>query len=56
MELDDKDIQAIKSLIKKEIEQVEREGEAIVIDPGIAFLSAEEKYEDYLKSLLKKLE
>ncbi|MEA3515161.1 MAG: hypothetical protein U9R34_06795 [Nanoarchaeota archaeon] len=54
MALEKKDIDALKALVKKEIEIIDKEGSTI-LHPGIAFLSTEERYEDYLKDLLKKL-
>jgi len=41
-------------LVEKELKQVEEEGEDI-LRPGIVLLRGEEKYEDFLKALLKKL-
>ena len=55
MALEKRDIDMLKALVKKEIDIVEKEGSTIILHPGIAFLSSEERYDDYLKGLLKKL-
>ena len=54
MNLKKRDIEVLKALVKQEIKEMEKESSGI-LRPGIAFLSTEEKYEDYLKDLLKKL-
>lgn len=54
MSLEKKDIEVLKALVKQEIKEIEKESSGI-LRPGVVFLSAEEKYEDYLKDLLKKL-
>ncbi len=54
MNLEKKDIEVLRALVKQEIKEIEKEGSAI-LRPGVVFLSAEEKYEDYLEELLQKL-
>ena len=54
MALDKRDIDVLKTLVKKEIKEFEKEGSGI-LRAGVVFLSTEEKYDIYLKELLKKL-
>lgn len=54
MNLEKRDIEILNALVKKEIERMDKEGSTI-LRPGVVFLSVEEKYEDYLQNLLKKL-
>lgn len=53
MTFDDKEKELLKLLVKKEIEEFEKEEKTPIRD-GI-FLEAEHNYDDFLKEVLKKL-
>ncbi len=55
MDLNKKDKEMIKEILKKELAEVKEEGSNI-LRPQIAHLAAEEKYEDYLEKLIKKID
>ena len=54
MTLNPKDREYLKILVRRELEHFERE--KIVTDESIVFLGGEQKYEDFLRAVLKKLE
>jgi hypothetical protein len=54
MELTKQEKEAMKYLLQKEIKELEEQEEEI--RPEVGFLAAEEKYDELLKTLLKKLE
>lgn len=45
----------LKELVKERLEKVKAEGDTIVHHVHPQFLAVEEKYEDFLENLLKKL-
>ena len=53
MTFNDKETELLKLLVKKELEEFEKEGKTPIRD-GI-FLEAEHKYEEFLEGVLKKL-
>ena len=53
MELTNQEKEALKYILQKEIKEVEEQGEEI--RPNVSFLAVEERYEDLLKLLLKKI-
>lgn len=55
-EITDKEKELLKLLVKKEISDIEKEEKTIAQQDFIGFLSAEEKYDKFLKNLLRKLE
>jgi len=54
MELTNDEKTFLKSLVEKELERFEAE-EDTVIFKNPSFLASEEKYEDFMESLIKKL-
>jgi hypothetical protein len=55
MELDKNEKILLKHLVKKEIEEVEKQ-EGDIMAPEIPLLEIEEKYDMFLKKLLEKLD
>jgi hypothetical protein len=53
MAFDEKEKELLNLLVKKELEQFEKEGKTPIRD-GV-FLEAEHRYDDFLKEVLKKL-
>jgi len=52
-----KEKQAVKFLIKKELDEFEKQKETLEeFRPEVNFLAVEEKYDELLKEILKKLE
>jgi hypothetical protein len=45
----------LKLLVKKELESVDAEGKTVLIEDNPSFLATEERYEEFLERLLKKL-
>jgi len=45
----------LKEMVKQTLEKVKKEESTIVHHEKVSFLAAEEKYEDFLERLLKKL-
>ena len=52
MTFDDKEKELLKLLVKKELEEFEKEGKTPIRD--CIFLEAEHRYDDFLKEVLKK--
>ena len=56
MSFDEKEKKLLKLLVEKEIESLQAEGETVFISEDHPnFLAGEEKYEEFLERLLKKL-
>jgi len=45
----------LKELVKKQLEMLKKENKTIIENPAPQFIAAEEKYEDFLEGLIKKL-
>jgi hypothetical protein len=45
----------LKMLVKKEMADLKEEGKTVITDDNPGFLALEEKYEEFLERLLKKL-
>lgn len=45
----------LRNLVKKEMEVFQTEGKTIVVDDNPGFEALEEKYEEFLENLLKKI-
>ncbi len=54
--LTDQEKQMLKNLVKKELEEFEKEESTIVIPEGLDFVKGEQEYEKFLKGLLEKLQ
>lgn len=56
MVFDDKERKLLKLLVEKELETLKAEGESVFISEDYPdFLAGEERYEEFLERLLKKL-
>lgn len=55
MKFTDNEKEFLKQVVKKELDNFEDEGETI-IEAEPAFIALEEKYDEFLKNLLKKLQ
>ena len=49
------ELECIKFLVKQELKEVVDEGKTIPEEMNLTFLSAEEKYKEFLENLLDKL-
>ena len=55
MTLTDNEKAFLHDLVKRALEDVKKEGDTVIHHTTPQFLAAEEKYEDFLEKLLKKL-
>lgn len=56
MSFTEKEKKFLKVLVKKELDALKEEGETVlIVEDHPDFLAGEEKYEDFLENLLKKL-
>lgn len=55
MELSADEKKLLKLLVQKERELFKAEGKTVVVNDNAGFLALEEKYEEFLERLLKKL-
>ncbi|MBW2972394.1 hypothetical protein KY359_05135 [Candidatus Woesearchaeota archaeon] len=57
MSFDDKERKLLKLLVEKEMETLRAEGQTVfIVEDYPGFLAGEEKYEEFLEKLLKKLQ
>jgi hypothetical protein len=54
MKFTEKELVFLKAVVTKTLEHVKAEEKTIIEHPTPAFLAAEERYEDFLKNLLRK--
>ncbi len=54
MNFSEKELVFLKAVVTKTLKQVEAEEKTIIEHPNPEFLAAEERYEAFLKNLLKK--
>ncbi|MBU2561380.1 MAG: hypothetical protein KKD17_03715 [Nanoarchaeota archaeon] len=55
MELTDDERKLLKLLVKKELEEFRQEGKTVINYDNAAFPALEERYEEFLEKLLKRL-
>lgn len=55
MTLTDKERAFLHELVKQTLEQAKKEGDTVIHHWNVQFLAAEQRFEDFLEGLLKKL-
>ena len=55
MSFTEDDKKLLKILVKKELDEFRAEGKTVFIEDNPGFLALEERYEEFLEKLLKKL-